>query len=76
MADAAERYLKLHTAARLLRWSMEKFRETRQGPMLAKASVTFNTLTLGSFERLLVMQQTTSPSSSGSAPTARWRSRG
>ncbi|HEY1092148.1 MAG TPA: hypothetical protein VGE47_13730 [Burkholderiaceae bacterium] len=54
MADAAERYLKLHTAARLLRWSMEKFRETRQGPMLAKASATFNTLTLGSFERLLV----------------------
>ena len=54
MADAAERYLKLHTAARLLRWSMEKFRETRQGPMLAKASATFNALTLGSFERLLV----------------------
>ncbi len=54
MADAAERYLKLHTAARLLKWSMEKFRETRQGPMLAKASATFNTLTLGSFERLLV----------------------
>jgi len=52
MADAAERYLKLHTAARLLKWSMEKFRETRQGPMLAKASATFNTLTLGSFERL------------------------
>jgi len=54
MADAAERYLKLHTAARLLRWSMEKFRETRQGPMLAKASAMFNVLTLGSFERLLV----------------------
>lgn len=54
MADAAERYLKLHTAARLLKWSMEKFRETRQGPMLAKASATFNALTLGSFERLLV----------------------
>ncbi|EJE53372.1 hypothetical protein PMI14_01972 [Acidovorax sp. CF316] len=54
MADAAERYLKLHTTARLLKWSMEKFRETRQGPMLAKASSTFSALTLGSFERLLV----------------------
>lgn len=54
MGDAAERYLKLHTASRLLKWSMEKFRETKQGPMLAKASTLFNTLTGGSFGRLLV----------------------
>lgn len=52
--ERAERYLKLHTTARPLKWSMEKFRETRQGPMLAKASSTFSALTLGSFERLLV----------------------
>lgn len=54
MGDAAERYLKLHTAARLLKWSMEKFRETKQGPMLAKASAHFSGLTRGSFSRLLV----------------------
>lgn len=54
MADAVEHYLRLHTAARLLRWSMEKFRETRQGPMLARASATFASLTGGSFGRLLV----------------------
>ncbi|MBU2850711.1 ATP-binding protein [Acidithiobacillus ferrivorans] len=54
MSDAVERYLRTHTVARLLKWSMEKFRETKQGPMLAKASSIFKTLTLDSFSRLLV----------------------
>lgn len=54
MTDAVERYLRTHTVARLLKWSMEKFRETKQGPMLAKASSIFKTLTLDSFSRLLV----------------------
>ena len=54
MAEAAERYLRLKTAARLLQWSMERFRQTRQGPMLARASEIFQALTLGSFIRLLV----------------------
>lgn len=54
MTDAVEHYLQAHTAARLLKWSMEKFRETRQGPMLARASATFAALTGGSFRRLLV----------------------
>ena len=54
MADAAERYLRLQTAARLLKWSIEKFRETKQGPMLSKASTIFNGLTMDSFGRLLV----------------------
>ncbi len=54
MAEAAERYLTLHTASRLLKWSIEKFRETKQGPMLSKASSIFCELTLNSFARLLV----------------------
>ena len=54
MAEAAERYLRLKTAARLLQWSMERFRQTRQGPMLARASEIFQAFTLGSFSRLLV----------------------
>ena len=54
MAEAAERYLRLKTAARLLQWSMERFRQTRQDPMLARASEIFQALTLGSFSRLLV----------------------
>ena len=54
MSEAVERYLHTRTVASLLRWSMEKFRETQQGPMLAKASSIFKTLTLDSFSRLLV----------------------
>jgi uncharacterized protein YhaN len=68
MVEAAERYLKLHTASRLLKWSMEKFRETRQGPMLAKASAIFNTLTLGSFTRLLVDADEATPRLFGIRP--------
>ena len=61
MGDAAERYIRLHTASRLLRWSIEKFRETKQGPMLAKASAIFNELTLDSFSRLLVDSEEAAP---------------
>lgn len=61
MADAVERYLKVHTAARLLRWSIEQYREMRQGPMLQRASEIFRRLTLGSFERLAVDFDTEPP---------------
>jgi uncharacterized protein YhaN len=54
MADAVERYVQVHTAARLLRWSIERYREVKQGPMLAAASAVFAQLTLGAFERLVV----------------------
>ncbi len=69
MADAAERYLQLHTASRVLRWSIEKFRETKQGPMLAKASAIFKTLTLDSFSRLLVDAEGQSPRLLGIRPS-------
>lgn len=68
MADAAERYLRLHTAARLLKWSIERFRQTRQGPMLARASEIFRQLTLGSFERLLVDAEGDAPRLLGIRP--------
>lgn len=68
MGDAAERYLKLHTASRLLKWSMEKFRETKQGPMLTKASVIFQGLTLNSFSRLLVDTDEATPRLFGIRP--------
>ncbi|MGB3288307.1 MAG: chromosome segregation protein SMC, partial [Burkholderiaceae bacterium] len=54
MSDAAERYIKVHTAARLLRWSIDRYREEKQGPMLGRASAIFSQLTLNSFERLRV----------------------
>jgi len=69
MGEAAERYLQLHTASRLLKWSMEKFRETKQGPMLAKASAIFNGLTLGSFNRLLVDPEGAAPRLFGIRPS-------
>jgi uncharacterized protein YhaN len=54
MTDAVERYVTLTTSARLLRWAIERFRESQQGPMLAGASGYFERLTGGSFERLVV----------------------
>lgn len=69
MADAAERYLRLQTAARLLKWSIEKFRETKQGPMLAKASTIFNGLTMDSFGRLLVDSEGDTPRLFGVRPS-------
>jgi uncharacterized protein YhaN len=54
MANAAERYIKVYTAAKLLRWSIERFRESKQGPMLTRASEVFSGLTLNTFNRLVV----------------------
>ncbi|RTZ47792.1 hypothetical protein EKL30_02040 [Candidimonas sp. SYP-B2681] len=54
MANAAERYIKVYTAARLLRWSIDRYREQKQGPMLSRAGEIFSQLTEGSFERLAV----------------------
>lgn len=68
MSEAVERYLRTHTVARLLKWSMEKFRETKQGPMLAKASAIFRTLTLESFGRLLVDSDDQTPRLFGVRP--------
>ena len=69
MADAAERYLRLQTAARLLKWSIDKFRETKQGPMLSKASTIFNGLTMASFSRLLVDSEGETPRLFGVRPS-------
>ena len=69
MADSAERYLRLQTAARLLKWSIEKFRETKQGPMLSKASTIFNGLTMDSFSRLLVDSEGDAPRLFGVRPS-------
>ncbi len=54
MSNAAERYIKVYTAAKLLRWSIERFRESKQDPMLARAGEVFCGLTRGAFNRLFV----------------------
>ena len=69
MTNAAEQYLRLQTASRLLKWSIEKFRETKQGPMLAKASAIFNGLSLNSFSRLLVDSEGDTPRLFGIRPS-------
>jgi uncharacterized protein YhaN len=54
MADASERYIKVTTAVRLLTWAIDRYREQKQGPMLARAGAIFSTLTLGRYSRLFV----------------------
>jgi uncharacterized protein YhaN len=54
MSDVAERYVKVLTASRLLRWSIERYREDKQGPLLQRAGSIFSTLTFGSFHKLIV----------------------
>ena len=61
MGDAAERYVRVSVATHLLRWSIDRYRERKQGPMLARASVIFASLTLGGFQRLVVDYEGESP---------------
>ena len=54
MADASERYLKVRTASLLLRWAIAKYRDRKQGPMLARAGAIFAALTLDNYAQLRV----------------------
>lgn len=54
MREAAERYIRVGTAARLLRWAVERYRKEKQAPLLRRAGEHFRTLTLGEFAALTV----------------------
>ena len=54
MADASDRYIKVTTAAKLLTWAIDRYREQNQGPMLARAGAIFAGLTLGQYNKLFV----------------------
>lgn len=54
LADVIKRYVKVKTAARLLRWGVDRYTERKQGPLLAAAAGYFRALTCGSFEGLIV----------------------
>ena len=54
MADASERYIKVTTAVTLLSWAIDRYREQKQGPMLARAGAIFSKLTLGRYSKLFV----------------------
>jgi uncharacterized protein YhaN len=52
MATEAETYLIKRSQAVMLRWAVERYRERRQNPLLARASELFVTLTLGRYTAL------------------------
>lgn len=54
MADIATRYIKVATASKLLQWAINRYRETKQGPMLQRTNSIFSGLTLGAFQKLVV----------------------
>lgn len=54
MSAAVERWIRIRTAAKTLRWAIERFRQQKQDPLLARAGEIFATLTLGELERLAV----------------------
>jgi uncharacterized protein YhaN len=68
MADAVERFIKVYTAGRLLRWAIDRYRERKQGPMLARASEIFSGLTRGSFAKLVVDFECDPPTLDGMRP--------
>lgn len=71
MGDTAERFIKVHVAGKLLRWAIDRFRETKQGPMLTRASEIFSGLTLGSFSKLVVDFESDPPRLDGLRPDGR-----
>lgn len=54
MAFQAELYIRKRAEAKLLRASIDRYRAEKQGPLLARASHLFQTLTLRRYDRLLV----------------------
>lgn len=54
MADITERYVEIHAQYRLLERVMERYRDRKQGPLLARAGEFFRDLTLGAHAALVV----------------------
>lgn len=52
MADVTQRFIKVRMGAHLLRWSIERYRDEKRGPLLERASKIFSILTIGSFQSL------------------------
>lgn len=53
MKEAIERYVPLKASTIVLNWAIEKFQQEKQAPLLKQASKIFETLTEGSFSRLM-----------------------
>ena len=50
----AERYVRVRSAAVLLKWAIDRYRREKQAPLLERAGVLFATLTQGAFSALRV----------------------
>lgn len=61
MGEAAEQYIEMSTARRLLKWAIDRYRDQKQGPMLQRASEIFSLLTLDEFSRLIVDHEKNPP---------------
>ncbi|MCW3848099.1 AAA family ATPase [Sphingomonas sp. LB-2] len=61
MAAQVEIYILKRAQSLMLRWTMDRYRERRQDPLLARASALFSTLTLGRFVELKVDYETATP---------------
>ena len=52
MGDAADEYVRITIAAKVLQWALDRYREEKQEPLLRRASELFGLLTNGSFIKL------------------------
>ena len=68
LSTATERYLQVRIAGRMLDWSLGKFRDERQGPLLERAATRFAGLTLGAFDGLVVDEEGGRPQLRGRRP--------
>ena len=65
MAFQADLYIRKRAEARLLKMAIERYRQEKQGPLLARASALFRTLTLGAFSSLMVDYDEDAPALAG-----------
>lgn len=65
MAFQAELYIRKRAEARLLRMTVERYRQEKQGPLLTRASALFRTLTLDAFSALMVDYDDNTPKLAG-----------
>ena len=68
MTEVTERFIKVQIGARLLRWSIERYRDEKRGPLLDRAGEIFSTLTLGSFQTLEIDYDGDTPRLMGRRP--------
>ncbi|MCP4185749.1 MAG: AAA family ATPase [Hyphomicrobiales bacterium] len=54
MAVVTQRFIKVLIGAHMLRWCIERYRDEKRGPLLARASKIFSILTLDSFRTLSI----------------------